>query len=50
MEKFFDMGSLNVNSNNDHDGSVSVHASYVGKEEEILAEIQAKATREVIKK
>jgi len=44
LEKFFDMASLSVNPNNENDGSLQVHASYLGREEEILDQLTANAT------
>ena len=44
LEKFFDMSSLFVNPENEVDGSLQVHASYNGREEEILDQLTANAT------
>ncbi len=44
LESAFEMTSLYVNPDNELDGALQVHASYLGREEEILDQLTANAT------
>lgn len=44
LEKYFDLSSITVDSMNDYHGSISIKPAYVGKEIEILNQIQQEGT------